>query len=131
MKPNRPLEMTISEEEIDEALMETFPASDPPQWTLGTDHSSDRSGRPRVSDSRAQPSSGRPSDRAETTASEMKRKPQRPEPSDVVEAEVQQSGQIGITRDSLQKREIRKHPGREIPRFEDLDPSEVPIPPKE
>jgi hypothetical protein len=61
----------------------------------------------------------------------MKRKRGLPKPSDVLEAEVQQSGQIGITRDSLLKREIRKHPGRDIPRVEDLDPSEVPIPPKE
>jgi hypothetical protein len=31
-------ESGMSEDEIDLNLAETFPASDPPSWTLGTDH---------------------------------------------------------------------------------------------
>ena len=28
----------MSEDEIDQNLVQTFPASDPPSWTLGIDH---------------------------------------------------------------------------------------------
>jgi hypothetical protein len=32
------LETRLSEAEIDETLIQTFPASDPPQWMLGVEH---------------------------------------------------------------------------------------------
>ena len=35
MPPN---ESEMSEAEIDKNLQDTFPASDPPSWTLGTNH---------------------------------------------------------------------------------------------
>jgi hypothetical protein len=34
----RPDDGEMSEAEIDGSLEESFPASDPPSWTLGTDH---------------------------------------------------------------------------------------------
>ncbi len=34
----------MSESEIDLNLIQTFPASDPPSWTLGIDHQDENSG---------------------------------------------------------------------------------------
>jgi hypothetical protein len=34
----------MSEPEIDDNLAESFPASDPPSWTLGTNHAAEGSG---------------------------------------------------------------------------------------
>jgi hypothetical protein len=36
-----PPENEMSEDEIDESLEGSFPASDPPSWTLGTNHGRD------------------------------------------------------------------------------------------
>jgi hypothetical protein len=39
-----PQQGEMSESEIDDNLEETFPASDPPSWTLGTDHREEPAG---------------------------------------------------------------------------------------
>ena len=37
----------MAEAEIDDNLADSFPASDPPSWTLGTDHNKQSSAIPR------------------------------------------------------------------------------------
>ncbi|HEY0321809.1 MAG TPA: hypothetical protein VGC66_12680 [Pyrinomonadaceae bacterium] len=42
----------MSEEEIDATLEDTFPASDPPAWTLGSDHPSNTKQPPETNDAK-------------------------------------------------------------------------------
>jgi hypothetical protein len=43
---SQPPEGDMSEAEIDRNLADTFPASDPPSWTLGIDQQHDSPGQP-------------------------------------------------------------------------------------
>jgi hypothetical protein len=44
MKPDEDQKNEMSECEIDKNIEDSFPASDPPSWTLGTDHGTTASG---------------------------------------------------------------------------------------
>ena len=44
-RPPEDNEVVMSEGEIDLNLIQTFPASDPPSWTLGTDHQDESPGK--------------------------------------------------------------------------------------
>lgn len=49
-----------------------------------------------------------------------------PERTEPLEPEAQQSHESSIAREALIKRIIKKHPQRDIPRVESVEPSEAP-----
>lgn len=51
----QPGEGEMSEDEIDRNLSDTFPASDPPSWTRGTDHREESPGELRGVDEGGEP----------------------------------------------------------------------------
>ena len=59
----------------------------------------------------------------------MDPKPQVPEPKDLPETGGQESSTRSIARDEAMKRIIKRHPQRDIPRVESVEPQDAP--PKE
>ncbi len=64
---------------------------------------------------------------AEAELDSARPKRQAPEPVEVPEFEVQQSGMHGFRQDEALKRMVRQHPQRDIPRVEGIEPQEAPL----
>ncbi len=53
--------------------------------------------------------------------------PRKPELAETLEPEVQQSNQRSIAKQDQLKRIIKRHPQREIPRVESIEPRDAPL----